>query len=54
MDKNSKSVFELKIDQSTENKLSNNLRRRVRKAKIKLKIFNFIKRMLDNIFIKLG
>jgi hypothetical protein len=47
MDKNSELVVELKIDQQTEDKLRKNFRRRVRKAKIKLKILNLVKKMLD-------
>jgi hypothetical protein len=53
MNKNPEPIFELKIDQQTEDKLRENFRRRVRRAKIKIKILNFVNRIL-NIFFAVG
>jgi CRISPR/Cas system-associated protein endoribonuclease Cas2 len=46
MDKNHEPIFELKIDQQTEDKLRKSFRKRVRKAKFKLKILSIVKKIL--------
>jgi hypothetical protein len=46
MNETSEPIGELKIDKDTKKKLDKNFRRRVKKAKIKMKILHFVKSIM--------
>jgi hypothetical protein len=49
MNEGPESVSELKINKRAENKLIKKFKRRVKKAKLKIKILNFVNKVLDTI-----
>jgi hypothetical protein len=45
--KTDNSAFELKIDQLAEDRLRKNFRKKMKKLKLRIKILNFVKKVLD-------